>query len=287
MRSALLAGLVGALAIAAVAAGAGGGKRLVRISGASPIPRACDGATAQRGSEVEPTLAIDPRRGRRSLVAAWQQDRYVRGGGAAALGMAYSRDGGSSWKRARVPGITGCRGRSGRTSDPWLSTGPEGTVYLASLPGRVTPRDGLRTTVAVSVSRDGGASWSAPTTIARAGSRFNDKETVTADPTRPGHAYLVWSQLDRIRFTRTLDAGRTWSRPRTIASGFEVNIAAISVLADGTLLHAFVRTGLRHDAFFVARSRNGGASWSRFRAVPRVRDLAPRRGRYSVRTEPL
>src|SRR3954468_19445583 len=259
MRSALLVAVLGASAAAAAAAGAGGGTGLVRISGASPIARSCEAATAQRGTEVEPTLAADPRRPRR-LVAAWQQDRYRRGGGAGAIGAADSRDGGATWRRPRVPGISDCRGPSGRNSDPWVSIGPDGTAYLASLPARVTSRTGLTTAVAVSVSRDGGASWLSPAVVAGSdGGRFNDKETVTADPTRPGHAYLVWSQLDRIRFTRTVDAGRTWSPPRTIARGRQVNIAAISVLADGTLLHAFARAGARSDALLVARSRDAGA----------------------------
>lgn len=52
---------------------------------------------------------------------------------------------------------------------------------------------------------------------------FDDKETMTADPTRPGFAYGVWdcTQQDAVAqepalFARTTDGGKTWSQPRVI-----------------------------------------------------------------------
>jgi hypothetical protein len=57
-----------------------------------------------------------------------------------------------------------------------------------------------------------------------------DKESVTADPTRPGTAYAVWDRLfvknskptspfrGPAFFTKTTDGGRTWSAPRAIAA---------------------------------------------------------------------
>jgi hypothetical protein len=247
---------------------------LVRISGASPLARSCQTAAAQRGSEVEPTIAVDPR-DPRVLVAAWQQDRYTAGGGAAALGVAYSRDGGATWARAVVPGVTECRGRGGRNSDPWLSFGPDGTVYLASLPGSISGARGLRTSVAVSTSRDGGATWSQPIRVSRAGDRSGDKEAVTADPTRPGHAYVVWSEIDRILMARTTDGGLTWSAPRAIATGQVLNISTISVLEDGTLLHAYFAAGRRREAVLTSRSSDAGLSWSRPVRAGTVADVTP------------
>src|SRR3954470_7410697 len=115
MRKVLVSAVAASLLLTAVAA-AEAAPPLVRISGASPLARSCLGATAQRSSEVEPTLAADPRNPG-VLVAAWQQDRYAAGGGAAALGVARSADGGATWVRARVPRITGCGGRHARNSD--------------------------------------------------------------------------------------------------------------------------------------------------------------------------
>src|SRR5215207_3842828 len=84
---------------------------LHRISGTSPLPLSCVGPVAPiRDSEVEPTLAVDPRRPRR-LVAAWQQDRFGETGHAAlSIVTAYSGDGGRHWRRRLVPGVSRCTG---------------------------------------------------------------------------------------------------------------------------------------------------------------------------------
>jgi hypothetical protein len=248
---------------------------LSAVSGASPLARSCEGKTVQRGSEVEPSLAADPADGR-LLVAAWQQDRYSVGGGAAALGVAFSRDGGASWARAAVPGMTDCRGVHGRISDPWLSWGPDGSVYLVSAAGRLSSRHGLRTGVEVAVSHDGGASWAAPTTLQAAIGPFNDKPSVTAEPRRRGHAYAVWSQLTRILMSRTSDGGATWSAPVAIASGQLLNVSTISVLRDGTLLHAFFAAGRTTERLMTSRSEDGGGTWAPAVRVANVDDAQAR-----------
>jgi hypothetical protein len=77
--------------------------------GASPLASCVVPGTFIPDSEVEPTLAVDPRRPRR-LVAAWQQDRFVAPGGARSNVTARSRDGGRHWRRRLVPGVSRCTG---------------------------------------------------------------------------------------------------------------------------------------------------------------------------------
>jgi hypothetical protein len=78
------------------------GSGLTRLSGGSPFAHSCAARGVQRGSEVEPTIAA----GAGGLVvAAWQQDRYVRSA-AAGIGARVSRDGGATWFVPDVPGIT-------------------------------------------------------------------------------------------------------------------------------------------------------------------------------------
>jgi hypothetical protein len=92
------------------------------------------------------------------------------------------------------------------------------------------PTAGGPTAVAAVTSRDGGRNWNNLRVIqadANGGVFNNDKESVTADPTHAGTAYVVW---DRSRlapaghfrlptmFSMTTDWGRTWSSPRAIAA---------------------------------------------------------------------
>jgi hypothetical protein len=196
------------------------------ITGASPLPEDCGvPGTPYRGAEVEPTLAVDPRNPRR-LVAAWQQDRFPDGGALSSL-TASSTNGGKTWRDRLVRGVSRCTGGDyGRASDPWLAIGPEGTTYLATLPSDAT----LPAAMIVNRSTKPGGSWSAPIFVERRTDLgvSNDKETVTADPFRPGIAYMVWVQSRLVStpsgvwfphdlyFARTRDGGRTWSAPNRI-----------------------------------------------------------------------
>src|SRR4051812_43051666 len=169
---------------------------LVAISGASQLEGRCRvSTTPQYGSEVEPYLVADPA-DRRRLVAVWQQDRYVTGG-SLALAVSTSGDGGQTWQRRAVPGLTGCPvgGRS-RNSDPWLAFGPDGRAYLVSVPGHISQVSfEPDTSVVVSHSDDGGITWSKAVEVAPKCAfcfQFNDKPAITADPASAGTAYVTW-----------------------------------------------------------------------------------------------
>src|SRR5207302_1738092 len=143
-------------------------------------------------------------------------------------------------------------------SEPWVSIGPDGTVYQVS---RAFSADESTTAVQASTSSDDGQTWSSPLTITVDGpAHFNDKESVTADPYKPGMAYVVW---DRSEFpsdsasavagshsfafrgapflSMTTDGGKTWSAPEQI--GPNQNIFTIGnqivVEPDGTLVDVF------------------------------------------------
>jgi hypothetical protein len=251
------------------------GTGVVRVSGPSPLPPACESRRVQRGSEVEPSIAAG-RRG--TLVAAWQQDRYV-GFAAAAIGVSVSHDGGASWSPASVPGLTDCGPGSASASDPWVSIGPDGTAYLAALVGRLT-RHRFRTRVAVSTSRDDGRTWSEPRLLQAGGNGLNDKPSLATDPAHPGRAYIVWTLEGRAYLSATRDGGRSWSPPRLIERPAErrggLLSSTLSVLPDGRLLHAFIAYGPRGVRLEATRSRDSGATWSRAVVVTRLRRRALR-----------
>jgi hypothetical protein len=170
------------------------------ISG-NPSPVAsCDapaaGGTVFPNTEVEPFVAANPAKAG-NLIAVWQQDRGSNGG-AHALMAAGSSDGGHTWgSQTALPFNTCAPGGLSyeRASDPWVSIGPDGTAYAISISFNGGNNDNA---VAAVRSTNGGVTWDHLNVIRQDNNQnqlFNDKESVTADPTRPGTAYAVWDQL--------------------------------------------------------------------------------------------
>lgn len=206
---AALAGLGGAAPAAAVetivrpAVAVSPGPSPLRNCTADDVPgqeQALD-AVNYPSTEIEPWLAINPV-DRRNLIAGWQQDRWS-DGGARALLSAYSADGGSSWTRVRLPRISKCdRGPWIRSTDPWVDFGPGGTAYFMTLAFENAPPTGGDGPNAMIVSRslNGGRTWSGPITLIEDNDPrfFNDKNTLTADPTDARYAYAVWGRLENL-----------------------------------------------------------------------------------------
>src|SRR5215213_7610325 len=84
----------------AAASIAGGG--VATVSGPTPFSSCPDNAqTVVQNAEVEPSLAVDPRRPSRAYVA-YQQDRF-RDGAARGIVVATTSDGGRTWRRSVIP----------------------------------------------------------------------------------------------------------------------------------------------------------------------------------------
>src|SRR6516165_10489039 len=81
-------------------------------------------------AEVEPFVAVDPTNSS-NLIGAFQQDRWSNGG-AHGLLTAFSSSGGSAWSNtfAHLSQCAGGNASNGgdypRSSDPWVSIGPDG-----------------------------------------------------------------------------------------------------------------------------------------------------------------
>jgi hypothetical protein len=203
-------------------------------------------------SEAEPYVAVSPRNPRR-VIAVWQQDRFAVAGGALSNIVAVSNDGGRNWRRMKIPGASACTGgEDERTSDPWVTIGGNGRTYLGILTFDIYPGQedfGTPTQQRVSHSIDGGRLFSSPAVVADDGT-YNDREAVTADPRRPGHAYIAWVKRSGLlgesgvaMFSRTTDGGATWSPQRVVHTplpGTLPDPTLIEVLPDGTLLYVFM-----------------------------------------------
>ena len=288
-------------------------------SGGIPYPR----------SEVEPYGSVnqaDPS----NIVTVVQQDRW-NNGGAHGLSAGVSRDGGSSWSVVPLP-FSACAAnapadlRYERASDPWVSFGPGtaanpatgATAYAISISfNQSAGKNG--NTVGAAVSSDGGSTWTHAQSMhadAQSGvpipvpdsnfQFFHDKESITADPTRPGTAYAVWDVLigpnanvdadihssaftDDTMFSRTTDFGATWSPVRIInnsANPSSQNNQTIGnvIVVDprtGTLYNFFnqvFQTGSNGDKTHgdnaaFQRSTDGGLTWSGPQVIAHMNDV--------------
>lgn len=261
-------------------------------SGASPYAAGCHDATQSgtlfTNSEVEPYVAVNPR-DPFNLIGVWQQDRWSNGG-ARGLVTGVSFNAGLSWIK-RTPRFTRCAGGNAanggdyeRASDPWVSFAPNGTAHQIAISLNGLPfAPGSNNAVLVSRSRTGGLDWSNPITLIRDDeTAFNDKETITADPTDSRFVYAVWDRLSAAggptMFARTTDGGRTWEAARVIYDPGVTNQTIgneIVVLPSGVLVNLFTEIDVAADGSVtsflgVIRSTDKGSTWS---APLRVADL--------------
>src|SRR5207247_5116129 len=108
--------------------------------------------------------------------------------------VASSRDGGRTWKRRTIRGLTKCTGGTADAgSDPWLSAGGDGTVYFSGLAADLST-DPPTTAVVASHSSNGGRRWSAAATVA-APLQGNEHDAITGSPMLAGHAYLAFANF--------------------------------------------------------------------------------------------
>ncbi len=263
---------------------------LTLVSGPSPYASCTIGApgTNSVNAEVEPFVAVNPAISG-NIIGVWQQDRWSNGG-AHGLVAGFSFDDGHTWRETPLP-FSACAGGLGyeRASDPWVSIGPDGIAYAVSISFNASNNNNA---LAAATSRDGGRTWEHLSVIIADNEPtfqfFNDKESVTADPSHPGVAYVVWDRLELPNanpdaelhtaafrgpalFSKTINGGLTWSSPKVI-----VNTPSRQQTI-GNQIVVDPRTGSLYDffdliappfnvtAFKVAfvKSTDGGETWTK------------------------
>lgn len=193
--------------------------------------------TIFHGSAVEPTIAVNPK-SHKHIVAAWQQDR-ISNGGALNAGIAYSKNGGKTWHKSKVPfQICKC-GINQRSGDEWLSYAADGSrLYLCASVLNATKETGTQNQfgIVVSISKDDGATWSEPRYlfssmefISDPTQQFanSDKSSITADPNDAKRAIAVWATFNpsssfhgNAQGSYTTDGGKSWSAVQQIYDPF-------------------------------------------------------------------
>ena len=268
----------------------------INVSGPStltacPFGASDDFASAYDDTEVEPQVAVNPT-DPDEIVGVSQQDRWP-DGGARGLTSWMSTAGGASW--AKLPDVpwSACQGgptRFSRVTDPWVSYDRAGNLYFL---GQQIDSAALGLS-AVSVSTWDGSDWTDPhILIEDVGDRgvFNDKISITGDPTREGYAYATWlrwdvpnggsqsenADLHSFAFrglpmiSITTDGGQTWSEAEPMRrSNMYMQGSQIAVAPDGTLYDVgavlFTGAGIQPNDkgvyMGVMQSKDAGRTWS-------------------------
>lgn len=253
-----------------------------RISLTSPFSGPCTRADPNytRGLSVETSVAVDPRDPRRILVA-WIQD-----GAATDLVMA-SRDGGRSFSRILVPGLSACTGGSAdAASDPGVAFSSDGRVaYFSGAVVNVFSLNPFNVSVGMAASRslDQGVSWSNPFMVQPVTHAYWDKPELSVDSLRPRVAYYAYDLRFAPAFTSgysllstTTNGGVTWSAPRKLydpdTSDSWPGTSEILSNRDGSLLDVFVlasQGGVGPARVMAIRSVDRGRTWGKPIAIGR------------------
>jgi hypothetical protein len=211
---------------------------------------------SEHKTEVEPhTFAWGS-----TIVSAFQVAR-VHDGGGADIGFATSTDGGVSWTKGYLPGLTiNYKGGSfTAASDPAVAYDAKHGVWLiSSLP----VQDNNPEAVASSRSTDG-ITWEKPVIVDQSGS--DDKNWIVCDNTGTspfyGNCYTEWDSPglgDVIFMSTSTDGGKTWGPAKTTADQAAGLGGQPLVQPNGTVVVPIDGFG----GMISFRSTNGGNSWS-------------------------
>jgi hypothetical protein len=208
----------------------------------------CSNLTCEQpDTAIEPSIAVNPTNPL-NAVAVYQIGR-VDAGGDADNGFASTFDGGQTWISGYLPGLTRSWGGTfDRASDAVVAFGPDGTVYANSLVFDDVTNQGLRSGMAVNVSKDGGRTWGAPVLLQDdQGAGLNDKNWIVVDQSSaPGHhkgrVYVVWDRVAPVIVNYSDDQGKTWLPLFSVVYPGQGIGAVPIVLNDGSLAIVFATT---------------------------------------------
>jgi hypothetical protein len=231
-------------------------------------------AGAEPDTQTEPDIAIDPN-DPNVIVSTFQQGRY-QDGGSVDPGYATSQDGGRTWAAGNLPLLTkAVGGPFDRASDAAAAVGPDGSVYLQTIP---FDQNDPRSAVAVQRSDDGGLSFGPPVLVVDDNdiNIFHDKNWITVDnsarsPHR-GRIYSVWSKFvttGEVTHSPGIvsysdDRGAHWSPQITITAPDADTEGLLPLVGrDGSLTVVYdLFVDNARDFETAQTSHDGGLTWS-------------------------
>lgn len=241
-------------------------------------------ASSRHRTEVEPDVAAFGS----TIVAAFQQGRFV-SEGASAIGFATSLDGGLTWQRGSLPGITREEQQGNpfdTVSDPAVThDAAHGVWLISSLPILL---NGAPTPAALVSRSSDGVHWGAPIAVAL-GQKSTDKDWITCDEWQSspfyGRCYVEWDDPSNggiIHMSASADGGLTWGPARDTADAASGIGGQPVVRPDGSVVVPI--NDFNQKNMLAFESVDGGATWSR---TTRVSDIIDHADAGGIRSSPL
>jgi hypothetical protein len=205
-----------------------------------------------------------------------------------------SQDGGATWTQTAIPAP---RGEEAKCYAPDVAFSADGTLQLSFV--TLKGRGNVPHAVWLSSSKDGGRTLSRPVKVH---GPLAFQVRLAADPRRPSRLYMTWLQAaevgtlkftgpgNPIQITRSDDGGATWRAPVRVSAATRERVVAPAPVVgrDGNAYVLYSDLGAdRLDyegghggrggepypgptALVLARSRDGGATWSESVAADRL-----------------
>jgi hypothetical protein len=244
----------------------------VTAAGASTLPPlATTTADPFANSSSQHKTAVEPDSFSwgQTVVEAAQVGRFY-DGGASDIGWGTSTDGGQTWTRGSLPGITKFRsGSYDRVSDPSVAyDARHGIWMIVSLPiiGPKAPA------VLVNRSKDG-IHWTQPVTAYSGGDL--DKTWVVCDDWSHspyyGHCYVQWDDVSHsglMRMSTSTDGGKTWGPALATPNAAHGLAGQPLVRPNGGVIVPYISYDGNTLLWFT--STNGGASWTASQTIRRI-----------------
>jgi len=205
-----------------------------------------------------------------TIVSAFQVGHGNHNGGSTNIGWATSSDSGHSWTNGFLPHTTKTvKGVYDRVENPSVTYDAAHKTWMITSNAFISNNS---IAILVSLSTNGGTSWSNPITIIQNSNEDLDKNWITCDTTISspfyGHCYVEWHderQANLVQLSTSSDGGLMWGTPLSTANNYAGFNGHPLVQPNGTVIVP-INTPLPSPkpstTIMAFTSTNGGASWS-------------------------
>ncbi len=205
-----------------------------------------------------------------TIVSAFQVGHGSHNGGSTNIGWATSSDGGHSWTNGFLPHTTkAVKGVYDRVENPSVAYDAAHKTWMITSNAFISNNS---IAILVSLSTNGGTSWSNPITIINNSSEDLDKNWITCDTTSTspfyGHCYVEWHderQANLVQLSTSTDGGQIWGAPLSTANSYAGFNGHPLVQPNGKVIVPInkpIPSPRTSTSIMAFTSTDGGASWS-------------------------